>query len=238
MRDDFNKTIGKKYELYKGLHGFSLDMQYIIGRCLKRHFESSESESINILEMGSGLGDTTLEILDADERIKIIAVDNSDVMIEQFKNRFREKKDLFERVTLVNDDILNFLKNDKSKYHGIVSAMTLHILKKDYTNESLKYSLEKLDEDGIFVNGDKYSQDEFFIRNYHALIELGMLGKGLIPRGELKLFIDWVKHYITDFKEDIIMKEKESIEYMKEIGFKNINQVYRNHLEAIISANK
>lgn len=236
MREDFTKgRIGENYFLHKKIFSFTEDIHYIIGLQLKRHFEDNEKfEKINILEIGPGLGNTTLEILAADERICITAVDNSKLMIEQLKENINN----LNRVNIVYDEILHFLKNNKNIYHGIVSTLTLHTFNKEDREEVLKYSLENLDKNGIFVNGDKYSQDNFLIRNYHALIELATIAKGIIPKGKFKLFMDWVKHYEVDSRKDIIMKEKESITLMDSLGFENINRIYRNSLYAIISAYK
>lgn len=231
MAGNFSKTISETYDLYKRLHHFNLELQEKIGLLLNKHFQYCENDEIKILEIGPGLGHTTIKILNANQNINVIGVDNNKGMIEKIQNEF-------ERVTLINDDILNFMQKNKSKYHGIVSAMTLHTFNKNYRSEVLKYCQDSLYEGGIFVNGDKYSQDQFFTRTYHALIELGILAKNLIPEGEFKLFTNWVNHYIIDAKKEIIMKEKESIKEMKEIGFINIDNVYRNHLNAIICAYK
>jgi len=60
------------------------------GKALKEYIESNcqDASEIKVLEAGPGTGITTIEILKADKRVKVISVDNEPKMLDAVKNKF------------------------------------------------------------------------------------------------------------------------------------------------------
>ncbi len=49
---------------------------------------------------------------------------------------------------------------------------------------------------------------------------------------------EWTDHYLRDNEPDLLMKQQEAIDEMKKIGFKDIQIIFREQMEAILVARK
>lgn len=228
----FYGKAGKEYELFKLACPHYDVLQKTLAEEILKSVNDRKAEA---LELGCGPGYTTYEVLRKVPNIRITSVDNESTMIKKAKYVLSEfiKES---KVQLIEQDALEYLKNQKkNSFDVFFSAFTLHNLKKDYREELLKELHRVLKDKGIFVNADKYANNDpsehlddlnWQINNFNVYDKGG--------RADLKEV--WTKHYKEDNKEEIIMIEDEAMKQMKEIGYEGIKKVFREKMEAIIIA--
>ena len=90
---------------------------------------------------------------------------------------------------------------------------------------------------GLFINADKYALDE---KKYKETLnwQLNQFKEKYSQINRSNLIEEWTKHYLEDDKSEVIMKEKESIEKMENIGFKEIEIVFRKQMEVVLMAKR
>lgn len=187
----------------------------------------SEQDDFEVIEIGCGTGYTTIRILDADPRIHIKAVDSEETMIRQAREAFA---DLLERIEFFNSDALKFLSElPKNSVDVIASAFAIHNFAPGYRERFFGEVARVLKIGGLFVNADKYARnDEEAHRKdlNEQIINLSAIGQEDLERG-------WKKHYEED--ELVKFTEAEQVEMLLSLGFKNIEVVFRERMEATIS---
>jgi len=215
-----------------------VDCQQKIGEILKTYFSTRKAGRIEILEMGCGNGHTSEVILKADERIYLTAVDNEPEMIKQAKRRLEGyiKK---ERIKIVKSDALKYVKESKAeKFDAFVTALTIHNFKFDYRRKFIKETCRLLKPGGIFINMDRYAQDNEKVFKKGLDWQIGMYKKVFSRLGKEDLIEKWLEHEDHDSRPDVIMKEGAAVSDMKKSGFKNIKFVYRKKTYSILTARK
>ena len=230
----FSSKVGEDYNLFSSVCHHD-ELQEAIGKALKEHFFDSSLSKIEVLEIGSGSGHTSVKVLLAEPRAVLTAVDNEPIMIKQAKNFLKDF--IFQgRIEFVESDALEYLKTVKDEtFDAFVSAWLLHNFKSNYRKKVLKEIYRVLKKGGFFVNGDNYAFDEEHLEKKELDWQLKKLEK-FVSMGKPGLKKEWTKHYLEDKKPDVIMKEGKSIDLMKKIGFCNVKKIYRKHREAVVTA--
>lgn len=135
-------------------------------------------------------------------------------------------------------DLLGYLEGEHSNsYDAVLSGFTLHNCLNTYRRDVYKEVIRVLKPGGIFVNIDKYAVEdekvhkenlEWQIKQFEVFEKVG--------KPEMKK--QWVEHYHADEDANVILKEVVYIDELKNVGFVNIEKIYRNHLDAVIVAEK
>ena len=234
----FHGKSGEEYELFKLACPHYDNLQSKLSKFIKQHFKNSKQSKIRALEIGCGPGYTTVHIISSDDRIIITAVDNEQVMINQAKvclEYYIQKG----RVKLVQKDALDYLRQVQSKSFDVfASGFTLHNFEKKYRNQILKEIYRVLKQGGLFINADKYARDNVKEHNRDLKWQLTQFEKTYVPVGRADLVEEWSKHYLEDNNLEVMMKEKDTINEMRDLGYIQIKTIFRKHMEAIIKATK
>jgi len=234
----FHGKAGEEYKLFKLACPYFEELENTLGKIIKEQFQDKEISEIKVLEIGCGPGYTTLIILDSDERTKIVAVDNEPVMIEQAKEILKEFVDNG-RVKLIEDDALEFLKNQSSdSFDVFASGFTLHNFPKEFREQVIKEIYRVLKPEGIFVNTDKYAFNDESKHKKSLHWQLQQFKEKYSRINRPDLIQEWTNHYLEDDKPEIVMNESESMKSMGKTGFKDLKMVFRKQMEAVLFARK
>jgi tRNA (cmo5U34)-methyltransferase len=209
-----------------------------VGTEIKNRYRDSKQESISVLEIGSGSGYTTLALLLADQRIKVHAVDIEPVIIAQARINLGDYIKM-RRVELIEADAFTYLQSlEPESFDASISTFAIHNFNQKDRSHMLRNLHRVLKPKGVFVNGDKYANDDEQEHELELRSRLQRFRKIFenIDRPDLKE--EWIKHCLVDNLPDVIMKEGKSIEELREIGFSEVEKIYRRYQEAIIVASK
>ena len=196
----------------------------------KQHKDKLE---LRVLEAGCGTGLTTIRILEADPRIKVVAIDNEEKTINQAQQALEDYKN---RIDFKKGDILVELKNIKDdSIDAFASALTIHNFPNEY-REKVFYEIARvLKTKGLFINADKYALYDSYSHSKSLQEQIDSFDVyDSIGRSDIKKA--WTEHYIQDEKTKIT--EREQIKIIENLGFENIKVIFRESMEAVIKANK
>ncbi|MFA5359887.1 MAG: class I SAM-dependent methyltransferase [Patescibacteria group bacterium] len=235
-QDLFNTAHADKIlEATKKAMPHQTEMQVLIKKKLKEIFQNIKQDKLEVVELGTGTGFTSKQILEADQRIKLISVDKELKMVEEAKKNLHEYLDNG-RIEIKEIGALEFLKSfPDNSVDSVATGFTLHNFFRDYRENTLLEIFRVLKPGGKFVSADKVMPDdpEEFIREYNWQIEsFKNAGLDEVTRQ------GWMDHYEHDNREDIIMREADLTNFLKSVGFKNILINERHHLDVMIVAEK
>jgi hypothetical protein len=89
----------------------------------------------------------------------------------------------------------------------------------------------------LFVNMDKYVSDDP-AEEERSLEDFKTRLKHIIKLGRPEVANELLKHELADRAPEYVMKEQESVEIMKQLGFKHVHFVMRLGREAVLVAEK
>jgi tRNA (cmo5U34)-methyltransferase len=193
---------------------------------LVKSIPHDENKELRILDLGIGTSRGALQILNRFPNAQLTGIDFSSKMI----NRSKEKlKEFGSRVELIEG---NFNKIDFSgKYDVIVSAVAIHNSKEEQQKQLIAKIYGSLNQGGYFIDGDfvktldeetNKKLDEFY-KNFL---------KENLKDDELKA---WLRH---GFEEDVVVPLDTYFKWMKEIGFEDIECVWKYQNLAVFCGRK
>ncbi len=233
LKKRFSEELGEEYSLFESVYPHFNAFQEKIANELAQKCDKKEWL---VLEIGCGPGPTSIRLLEANPKIKLICIDNEEKMISQAMQGLKKYKN---RVEFVNSDALSFLKSSEdTKFDAIVSGWTIHNFNDEYRNNVLKEILRVLKNKGVFINGDNYALDDLNKRYKEFYWSVRQLLKIYSKMKRYDHCYKWIMHIVEDEKEGVIMTEGKSIENMLSIGFNNPNIVWRKHMQAVLVASK
>ncbi len=230
----FSGEIGKEYRLFKESVPWHDEFQNTIKTALSKYTNLyPNKKEFKVLEAGTGTGYTTIRILDADPRIRVIAIDNEEETLKQAKEILNDKSD---RIEFKRTDILSELQNlpDES-IDSFTSAYLLHNIPHDDRKKIFKEIYRVLKKEGIFINADKIARDDE--EKHKQDLENQIKAFDIYDKmGMPNIKEEWTEHYYEDEANKITEGELKNI--LRELGFSNVNRIFRKGMEATIIANK
>jgi len=214
-KSDFgsSKLGGKNYDRFEHeMSWFSLVQKIVAQRLAEK---VSLLKRPRILEIGCGTGATTEEILRLIPRCELMAIDSSDEMLCQAKERVKARN-----VKWLQGDSIQLLGARTQKWSGrfdaIVSALTIHNLPSESRLDLLQEMACCLAKNAWIINADLYACDNEsqHTRDFAEHI-LGL--DAFIDDPEYRL--KWLTHYLED--ERIKFTQKEQLEYVDTDSFEN-----------------
>ncbi len=230
----FKGKIGEEYDLINLAIPHLLYFEDLLGKEIQ-NYTSNLSGPINVLEFGCGTGITTKRILAANPNIKITAIDNERVTLEQAQNNLQEYSD---RVKFVLADGLDYLSQQpKEKFEIFASACCIHNLNTEYRSKVLQEAYKTLRPGGLFVNMDKYASADPLQHQQDLEWQLKMLDI-YTQVGKPELKAAWIKHYQEDESPERIMLIDYAFKEMQQVGFKQMQCKSKLHMDALVIALK
>ncbi len=190
-----------------------------------------------VIEVWCGTWYTTKKILAQKQCAGVVAVDNEPIMLVQAKRELAIEHTL-RKVHFYEFDALEFLRDCLHTTSNIVSAMTIHNFDKVYRTKVLEKIYERLVPQWIFINADKYALDDPAEHQKTLDRQIVQFQKVAQEYNNPAFEKERTAHYLRDNQPDLLMKQQEAIDEMKKIGFRDIQIIFREQMEAILVARK
>lgn len=210
---------------------FEQEAGNLLAKYIKSRYPSDYLGPINVYEGGCGTGLTTKVLLDIDPRVRVFAIDNEPVLLDQARESFKEYG---ERVNFIESDLLEAIEN-LNELDIFVSVFTIHNMLPEYRENLFGKIGEKMKSGGLLINGDKIAQNDLEAHKKDLDAQLEAL-KIFTQKGQPELAEQWTKHYLEDDK--IKMTESDQINLLEKSGFINISLSFRHLTDAIVIAEK
>jgi len=235
--NEFNNILGEEYDLLKLVYPHYDRIQESVGDVFSEHFKSNANPHIKTLEVGSGTGITTKVLLGCSPKIRIIAVDNEEKMMEQLETNLHEWH-ATDQVVLVKKDIESYLKEvSDNTFNCVVSGNVIHNMDQSEKERIVSEIYRVLKPGGIFINADKYANSDPEVREKVFQEQISRYNVyDTIGRSDYKK--EWLEHMHNDERPERIFIEGVAKSYMIKIGFKKVTTHYREMMEAVVSGIK
>jgi len=223
-----DKYAGARYEEI----GAMLHDETVMTPVVKKYFLDRTEDKVTALDLGIGTGHTTAAVLEADPRIRVVCVDNSEERLVIAKDRLDGK------VKLVNADILDYLKLQEAESFDLVySGFTLHCMPK-WERKVAYHGIQKvLKSDGMFLDYDVSIDRE---RGLDKLIGIMKIFSGAVKEGGVSKdeFITWMDHLIEERSEGIRMYTDERLEALVKAGFTNKVEYVDPRIDSVLVSSR
>jgi tRNA (cmo5U34)-methyltransferase len=180
----------------------------------------------SILDIGAGTGLLSELLLEAYPDAAITLMDISERMLDVARVRFQGR----EKVRFV---VMDYCRGDLGgPFDAICSALSIHHLTRDEKRELYRRIFEALGRDGVFVNADEVAgeSEEMNRRNLEYWDDF-VLG-GPLAREEVEAILE--RREIFDRMEKLSVQ----MGWMREIGFTDVDVIYKNRSFAVFAGRK
>jgi len=233
----FSGKMGEDYDLLRRAYPKYDELHQVLADIIADHASRNNGNAVRAIEIGCGSGITSEYILNSRGDLFLTAIDNEPKMIAQAGLNLKTKLNSG-RLTLLQADALEHLGSvRKASVDVVASGFTLHNFMRGYRTSVMKQVFRVIKPGGLFVNADKYSLEgqEMF---EELVVQLERFFKAFVPLGKIDLLREWVLHNVADQAPDRVMKERDALEEMEEIGFEDVRIHFRHGLEALVSGKK
>ncbi|MFA6432541.1 MAG: class I SAM-dependent methyltransferase [Candidatus Paceibacterota bacterium] len=233
----FSNVLGDEYDRLKEMMPHYDRHQEQVALAFSQHSRWPYITAPRILEIGPGTGITTKRLLEAEPHARIVAVDNEPKMITQLRANLQQWG-MSERVLIVEAEIGDYLAGvGANEFHFVVSSFVLHNLESGRRNGLVGEIYRVLLPGGLFVNGDKYAQDD---EDERALAYRRQISRFKIYdlNHKSNYGAEWITHYERDRQPDLLFIEGVAKKDMRKIGFEKVITTYREAMEAVITGQK
>ncbi len=233
----FSGIIGQDYDTLNLICPVATQMSRLVGESAFEYAAKS-ADKLNVVELGTGTGITTLALLTSSDKLNILSIDNEPVMQEQAKNHL-QRWVAEGRLVFCGDDALTALQNLATGSVDIVaSAYTLHNFLDSYRAQVIQQIFRVLKPDGQFINGDRYGLDDVSEHTRTIQQEVSAYFKVLTGMSKLDVLEHWIVHLFNDESENHVMRESTALAQLHAAGFSGIKLTNRREVNALVTAIK
>jgi ubiquinone/menaquinone biosynthesis C-methylase UbiE len=234
----FKGIITDEYDLLSNVMPHFLAMQEQVGTEISQLKRSKKQPTLPVLDLGCGDGLTTMGILAQQEDVFVVALDNEAKMIARARKKLAPYLKAG-RCKLVKADMLTYLKKQPAgSFAAVASAMTLHNLDQSYRKQVHHQVFRVLEPRGLFVNADKVAPQDDQQRFQALDLALERFFDTMVPKRKYKLLQDWVLHNVADQSPLRVMKERDTVRALRDLGFTGVKVKNRQNMEAVLMARK
>ena len=230
----FQGRMGDEYDFIRRVIPHFDALQAQVGAAIAR----MKTPNPKLLEIGCGDGITTSAILKARPDATVVALDHEPKMIAQAQKKLCAHLRTG-RCQVESADALAFVSHLPSRsVDAVASAMTLHNLTSAYRHKLHRQIYRVLTPGGIFINADKYAPQNDADRFAALDLALRRFFGTFIPLRKYGLLEEWVLHNVADQGPERAMKQKDTTDELRRLGFVRISLGHRHNMEAVLIATK
>jgi tRNA (cmo5U34)-methyltransferase len=233
------KDIKQVHEFVENADNYILERnrQFKILRSFYNHYlqKKSDKNSLRVLDLGSGSGRVTAEILEIDGNAELYLVDGSTEMIETAKSHLKYGKNIH----FINKTFQDLIKSNNFPFDFdlIISALAIHHLSTEEKDSLFKYIYDRLVDGGFFINMEvvlplSESLEEWYLSLWQDWIQENEIKQGLEES---------FQHIPLKYKNNPD-NHPDTLEYqldtLKRIGFKNVDCHYKYGIFSMYSGEK
>lgn len=256
----YDQNIMKVVPEYQLAHTMLLDL---LSDRLQEVGRSEEAAAGSVLDIGAGTGQEALAILSRFPRIRVVAVDLSQPILDIFERKLKRRPGMRRRCEIVCGDIIGerctperlretLPENERgSGFQGVVSAFTLHHLESEEKTEVFRRIHSLLADGGLFLNLDLYTFqsprlakqaldfDLAWIDRHFGLVGESVTSPTLRHLGEM-----WKEHYLKYNRTEPVERGNDRSptlgqeEMLRGIGFRETAMPFRYWQSGILWARK
>jgi tRNA (cmo5U34)-methyltransferase len=186
---------------------------------------STDLENPRILDLGSGTGLISFLLKKIYHNAEITLIDISKNMIDVAKARFKN----YENITFVVGDYVNYIFDDK--YDIIVSGLSIHHISNEDKIHLFSKIYRILNPHGQFVNADQVLGGTPFLDSLYKLRWKEHVEKSPLPAEEKAAWYDRIK-----LDDEAVLEDQ--LTWLKQIGFRDVDCVYKYYNFVVIYAKK
>lgn len=232
-----------------------------IDRAFRR--PSARSEIFNVLDVGSGTGADTVEILRRYDKSHVVALDLCEPMLAHLRRQLEEGvagASAADRCSTIHADILDFeITADhllsalpparrRNGFDVVVSSLTVHHFEHADKQAWFRRMFDVLAPGGFLIVADLFAHvdsaftsrwlqyDMDWMRDHFTSADVDGSGS-LSVHDRARLLEGWLKHYEVDNRLEPIESTRDAIgqaAMMETVGFRNVSTLYRYSLSGIL----
>jgi ubiquinone/menaquinone biosynthesis C-methylase UbiE len=234
----FQGRIAEDYRFLGQICPEAAEISESVGRLIGDLALAPTAQGPEILEIGTGTGVTTHFLLHYRPDAHIVGIDNSGTMLNQAREAHQAFLDRGV-LELHEIDALNYLKaQPDDRFDAIASAYVLHNFLDDYRNLVLAEIHRTLKPGGVFINGDRYTLDDPKLQLQGVQLEVRHWFEVFKSLNRLDLLEEWIVHLLSDESEEHQMPLGKALERMANLGFVDVNVLYRKGANALVQGLK
>ncbi len=205
---------------------------------LLRLISNSQLNVNNFIDLGCGDGLLANTILDKYTNANGLLLDYSPSMIDEAKNRMKA----FQNQKIVQSDLSNsdWQNNVNDKPEVVVSGYAIHHLKNGRKYELFEEIFNILKPGGIFINMEHVASASNFGNSLFNELVVDLLHKKAEEEGKKQSKVDLMSEYLNrpDQIENILLPVTTQCEWLKEIGFMDVDCYFKCFESAIYAGIK
>ena len=237
------------YKIYTEFSPTYREMQSTLGHVVRDYTRKLDQQRIEVLELGCGYGDTSLQILNADPRINLTMVDIDPEMIIATRERLCSAEISSKRYHLFEGKLITIENEWNGIFDICASAQTMHGISNNGPDSKKAHRAriaEMLVPGGLYVNADRYVFDfnihikglgnrlAYFSQEVWARVS----AQTLDSETARNIMFSWSKHFMLDTQPEKLMYWHKAVQDLIELGFENIQMQRVGPLETVLNALK
>jgi tRNA (cmo5U34)-methyltransferase len=179
-----------------------------------------------ILDIGAGTGLLSARILDRYPKASLTLLDISESMLDIARRRFQGRSKIHFLVADYSRESLG------GQYDIIVSALSIHHLTREEKKGLYRRIFEALKEDGVFVHAEQVQGETAWTHRHNIEYWDDFIHTGGLPRDQREQIR--MRRDVYDRTETLSIQ----LRWLQEIGFSDVDVIYKNRPFAVFSGRK
>ncbi|MDO5826200.1 MAG: 16S rRNA (cytosine(1402)-N(4))-methyltransferase [Methanosphaera sp. rholeuAM130] len=187
----------------------------------------NDKKDLRVLDLGCGTGNITLKLLERFPKARVTCLDLSKNMLELAKKKLSD----YDSIEYVLGDftIIDIIDN----YDAVISSLALHHIASDEAKlEMYRHIYDALNDGGVFYNADvTLASTEYHEKMNQSIFDEFMENNGYSPE-EIE------NHRLKRKANDLPITLTKHLRFLEEVGFKNVDVIWKYYATAVYGAIK